>query len=515
MRLETRFTPPDPGARPGTPGAKWKLRVRVEPDAIAMPVPPSPATKREADLVERCWTDARGDLSTPRGARAFADFTRMVGPARGAWLLRNVEVDRHEGGFAAVKQHDRTTSVPPPLVGLPRRLEIWGGPPDSPRRMLRLTPDRNAIAAQAGLAAVKPKRDGQIPRTWWNSYDAARKVGLAGRIVLGEQKPFFKVLLCVGLGEPDGRPAPEALFALHTKAGRLGTLPPLSPTNSVDGRPAADTGKDPAAWLDLARLPRPPPAGCPGCSPGSRSSPVCLRPTSTGTAPPTHWCARCGPCCGNAASRTSVACRRRSTPSAAMPDGTCTRSGRCRCCASATCPTAYSRSPTTTQVARGQPEPRLERAILRALDHLTPALAAAAGREPPLVGAGEEDILRVLSKVPTAREYGTRDDPATVMMASIIAALGGQSPTETIAEWDRQAALLLDLQPAPWRRHSPAFEVQPGRNGSRPSGVRCWSVSSGRGGRSWRPRTTPPGSGVGSTSCRSARSPGWSATRCC
>ncbi|MBA2550927.1 MAG: hypothetical protein H0V13_07735 [Nocardioidaceae bacterium] len=464
VRLETRFTRPRPGAAPGSRDARWKLRVRVEPDPIAMPVPPSDPTRREADLVVRCWNDAKGDLSTEAGGRAFQTLGRRVGLARAAWLRRAVPVDRRTGGgFETVEDYPASTTVPPPLVGLPHRLEIWGGPADDPRRLLRLTANRQAIAAQAGLHAVKPMRDGRIPRTWWNSYEAARRVGLAGEIVLGEERPALDVLMCVGLCEPGRKPSPREVFVAHARAGRLGTLPPLSPTNTVAGVPAADTGKDPKAWLEMARLPKTTAGGLSDVLTGDALLTGVLTPdldrhraarALVRALWPVLWQRSLKDLAGLGEEifRLGSYAGRNLHPFGPFPVL------RIADLPYGVLPIAdYDR-----MVARGEPLPRLERAVLRAVDHLTPALVAAAGPEPALVGGDEEAILRVLSKVPTAREYGSRSHPATVLMAALIASFGGPSPTETVSAWEEQAALFRELLPVPpARRHSPAFHVEP------------------------------------------------------
>lgn len=458
VRLETRFVPPAPG-RPD-----WQLMVRVEPDPIAMPTPMSAATAREAALVERCWTAAKGNLSTEAGGRAFADLVRRVGPARGAWLLRHVPVDHGPGdGFAAVGDHPATAPVPPPLVGLPPRLEIWGGPEDAPRRLLELRPNRRKIAAQSGLAAVKPRRDGKLPRTWWTSFEEARKVGLAGRIPLGPQRPALDVLLCVGLAPPGPGPTPREIFRAHARAGHLGTLPPLSPTNTVDGQPAADTGRNHSDWLAMARLPK--------TTAGGLSAALTGEPFFTGVFEPDLSRHRAANALvralwpvlwqrslkdlaglGEDVYRLGAYAGRHLHPFGPLP-------------VLRIADLPYGVLPIADYAlmeSRQEPPPRLERAVLHAAHRLTSALADGVAHEPAIVGADEEMILRVLGKVPTSREYGSRSYPATVLMAALVSALGGPSPTETVEAWERQAGAILELIPgAPARRHSPAFHVQP------------------------------------------------------
>ncbi|MGZ8741700.1 MAG: hypothetical protein ACXWXO_02130 [Nocardioides sp.] len=473
VRLETRFVRPRPGARPGTPEARWRLRVRVEPDAIAMPTPPSPPTRREVGLVERCWNACDGKLSEEAGARAYARLAQHLGHARAAWLLRTVLVDRRkrepgsrprpgEPMFEAVDNGPAPAGPPQPVVGLPDRLEIWGGAVPELKRLLSLRVNRDAIARQSGLAGAKPKRDRTLPRTWWNSYDAARRVGLAGEITLGEQRPSLEVVLCVGLAGPRQRPTPREVFTAHTRAGRLGTLPPLTPTNTVHGQPAADLRGDPDAWLEMVRLPKTTAGGLSGVLTGAQMftgvfDPDLSRHRAAGALVralwPVLWQRSLKDLAGlgDEVYRLGSWAGRHLHPFGPLP---VLRVGDL----------PYGVLPIADfgrMVNRQEPPPFLERAVLRTVTMLSPALVQAAEARPGGIGADEEALLQLLAETPTSREYGSRAYPATLLMAALLAAVTGSDPEETFADWEQRAALLRNLPMNPARRHSPALHVEP------------------------------------------------------
>ena len=91
-------------------------------------------------------------------------------------------------------------------------------------------------------------RPDQVPELWWTSYAAAERVGLATEVEL-PGGPQLDVLLVTGLSDLDPRDA----FAAHAGHGDLGVVAPMSPSNTVAGQPAADLGRDPATWLEVAR----------------------------------------------------------------------------------------------------------------------------------------------------------------------------------------------------------------------------------------------------------------------
>ena len=127
-------------------------------------------------------------------------------------------------------------------------------------------------------------RPDQIPELWWTSYAAAERVGLATEVEL-PGVPQLDVLLVTGLSDLEPRDA----FAAHAGHGELGVVAPMSPSNTVAGQPAADLGRDPATWLEVARTGGSgTAAGLSGVLTGARGSTACPRPTP----PCSTWCRR-------------------------------------------------------------------------------------------------------------------------------------------------------------------------------------------------------------------------------
>jgi hypothetical protein len=84
---------------------------------------------------------------------------------------------------------------------------------------------------------------------WWHSYAKAEAVGLATELDLGSEAPGdIDALYVVGIGDTP----PDALFEARRDAGTLGLIAPASPTNTVDGAPAADLGADAELWRQIA-----------------------------------------------------------------------------------------------------------------------------------------------------------------------------------------------------------------------------------------------------------------------
>ncbi len=273
VRLETRFTRPVADAEPGTEEAAWWLRIRVEPDPIALAAPAHPSTKAERELVAACWSKSEGELDAESGWTPFSILAGQTGPARAAYLLRTVAVTPDgEGGFVADDPDADPTRTPElQLVGLPRRLEIWAQQigSDDWELLDTLFPQHEKIATQASFEGIAPSEgdsSAPLPRGWWNSFQAAKDVGLAARVNLGElpdgEQPAFRVVMCVGMdtalgedGEEDGPPQlrPEELFSAHADAGVLVPLAPLTPTNTVAGEPTVDPAGATSAWFSVSR----------------------------------------------------------------------------------------------------------------------------------------------------------------------------------------------------------------------------------------------------------------------
>ncbi|MFO1415282.1 MAG: hypothetical protein U1F10_15535 [Burkholderiales bacterium] len=255
LRIETRFRAPD-DTRP-----EWQLRVRVFPESASLDRSGGPVRPSEADALRRFWREIDGDLAHPNSASAFHILADAVGPPRGAWLVRAVPVRRSEV--------DGPIDIDPVVVGaqdlrsfqqavgLPDRLEVWavrGG--RAPARIATMAQlDRAALGQQADLHRQfvvddVAADDVTLPETWWLSYEEAKRIGLAVDIDVGVVPPAdIDVLYVVGMGGEGAAP----LFESHAAAGSLAVLAPGTPTNTVEGEPAADLGRDPARWLANAR----------------------------------------------------------------------------------------------------------------------------------------------------------------------------------------------------------------------------------------------------------------------
>ena len=244
MRLETRYR------RPAQDGDPWRLRIRAHPDPVALGGPPLPANQHEADLVAECWTYAGGDLTTDIGAAAFGTLAGAVGGPRAAYLLRSVPVVPDGAGFVPDRAYDSADDRHSTYrVALPDTLQLWGDWGAGRQLLGELHPQQREIAAQANLGtAMAGLQPDQVPELWWTSYAVAEQVGLATEVVL-PGGPHLDVLMLTGLSADDARP----LFTAHAGHGDLGLIPPMSPTNTVAGQPAADLGRDPGTWLAVAQ----------------------------------------------------------------------------------------------------------------------------------------------------------------------------------------------------------------------------------------------------------------------
>ena len=130
------------------------------------------------------------------------------------------------------------------------------------QRLGELHPDLEAIAAQADLTeAMAELKPDEVPELWWTSYKKALDVGLAVEVPIpdgpagpwGPDGPRLDVVLVTGLGDQD----PRELFERQAARGSLGVVPPMSPTNTVAGAPAADlAGTRRPGWRSRGRAAR-------------------------------------------------------------------------------------------------------------------------------------------------------------------------------------------------------------------------------------------------------------------
>jgi hypothetical protein len=229
IRLETRFV------RDGSP-PRWRLRVRVIPDAVSISNHDELATGAELDAVERMWRAAGGQgLESATGRRAWRELVAAVGAERAAWLARTFPPVSGAGGEITITRPSqmRTDMRAPKVMGLPPKLEIWlarGGQP--PAQAAKLT----VLEDEIDLDLDKPSSTKQ---PWWTSFTEAVRVGLAAQIDLGTQAPDdIDAIYVVGIGGGD----PGPLLAAQADSGRLGIVPPGSATNTVNGEAAISMG---------------------------------------------------------------------------------------------------------------------------------------------------------------------------------------------------------------------------------------------------------------------------------
>jgi hypothetical protein len=232
MRIETRFTPPV-----GLAG--WKLRVRIVPDAASMDSHDPLASDTELDAVETMWRSCKADLTTDQGKVEWSRFAAALGAARAAWLARTFPAQLVAGEIVITRPATtRTRPRVSQVAGLPKTLELWltrrGGVPNL---VATLDVDSSQLQVDFPDPANSESR-------WWASFKKAVEVGLGCEIDLGARADNIDALYVVGLGGGD----PTSLFQAQRDAGNLAVLPIGTPTNTVDGAPAADLARDAETW---------------------------------------------------------------------------------------------------------------------------------------------------------------------------------------------------------------------------------------------------------------------------
>jgi hypothetical protein len=240
VRLETRFVAPSRVPR-------WRLRVRVVPDAMSLTNHDDRASVDELDAVEAMWRAVGGQgLESAEGRRAWRDLARAVGAERAAWLARTFPPVTGPDGAVTIARpsQTRTTMRPPKVMGLPPAIELWlarsGRPPF-------LAATLTVLAEGVDLDLDDPN---ETKQPWWVSFEEAVRVGLAAELDLGTAVPDdIDALYVVGVGGGD----PGPLLTSQADAGRLGVVAPGSATNSVDGAEAVSLG-DADAWRRLVTV---------------------------------------------------------------------------------------------------------------------------------------------------------------------------------------------------------------------------------------------------------------------
>jgi hypothetical protein len=237
VRLETRFYPAD-----GASG--WRLRVLIVPDEPWIDRHNPVASAMERDSVERLWRAAPDGLGSEKGRIAWRVFVDRHGGPRAAWLARTypptAPPEPRPADLPAEPRFSR-------ISGFPNELELWIGRGGQPAKSMARWPVKSDE-----LQLDFPNPDDPNDARWWSSWGRATHVGLGIEVDLGADRPDdIDVLYVVGLGIGD----PAALFSAHRDSGSLGLIAPGTPTNTIDGQPAADLGQHPDSWLQIALQP--------------------------------------------------------------------------------------------------------------------------------------------------------------------------------------------------------------------------------------------------------------------
>jgi hypothetical protein len=226
VRLETRFKNGDLWLRV-VPDEPWFVRddPRITPGELAalqryVAAPLDPATSMPA-----AWSDLAAQVGAPRAVYLHRTF--VVSAADGTRSVRPPQPDEQ-----------RSDPALPRIVGFPTELAVWAADGTGLHQVLTLSVDHSRLLADFA--------DPDVPgdRRWWQDWDEAVAIGVAGVIPAASLTAPVEALYVTGLGDGD----PAELFAGLAADGRVGLLQPGLPTNSVDGAPAAALATDPATW---------------------------------------------------------------------------------------------------------------------------------------------------------------------------------------------------------------------------------------------------------------------------
>lgn len=229
LRIETRFDV-----------ATKTVRIRVFPDEPWLPRHDPQASDGELTMLEHYLEST--------STTAWSELVTQVGGPRAVWLVRTFVVD--DGGHPVVKRPPpealRTEPTFPDIAGLPEELHVYVVPTGGAAAIdvLTLTVD------PARLRMSLPDLSDPADVRWFSDWKEAVEAGLAGTFELPVPPDEIDVLYVVGIGDGD----PAELFRGHRDAGVLGLLAPGTPTNSVDGAPAASLGT-PEEWWDVLQAP--------------------------------------------------------------------------------------------------------------------------------------------------------------------------------------------------------------------------------------------------------------------
>ena len=228
LRIETRFK-------------DGELHLRVIPDEPWFARDDPRISDGELAALRRYVTSANEAADPDVVQVAWRELAGHVGAARAVFLHRRFVTTAPEGPAVVrdpAPDERRTEPVLPRIVGFPEQLVVWLATGSRPRPVLKLPVDRSRLLADFA--------DPDIPgdRRWWEDWDEAVEVGVAGVIPAEELADPIDALYVTGLGED----SPAELFGGLASEGRLGLVEPGTPTNSVEGAPAAPLADDAETW---------------------------------------------------------------------------------------------------------------------------------------------------------------------------------------------------------------------------------------------------------------------------
>jgi hypothetical protein len=247
LRLETIFEQDDDG--------RWTLLLRILPDEASVRRDRPTMSVKEFGFLAEFWARSKDPLPetglpedwlrSPHGTAAFADLAARVTAPRAAYLVGAFK-PRVEDGFFVLDE-------PAGQIGEPERDRIAG----LPQELFVTIEDENAGRVTIGsLVPNLPEEEFGVPRdeaafeSWMFSWKRARDVGMGGEFLLpdGVAPDTLRTLYVCGIGDEH----PGDLFAGHANSGELALMRLGSPTNAIQGAPAADLGNDPEAWPAIA-----------------------------------------------------------------------------------------------------------------------------------------------------------------------------------------------------------------------------------------------------------------------
>lgn len=267
VRLETIFKP-----RVDDPTHQFTLYLRIIPDEASITRFEPLVSAVERDLLRELWQRAYDYLPdktrpvkdwleeryTASGAYTPLDagleetriawnlFCSRVGSGRAAWLASTfpptVENDLVQVNIPAAQLATPQQPYTPSRVsGFPTTIEVYAGFNGGVPEHLTSLQVRNEE-----LTLDFPKNDPWDH--WTTSWQAAKEVGLGAEIPIAVPPEQITELFVVGIS--DEHPAEH--FTDLANSGEMAYLDAGMTTNTVDGKPAADLGKDPYTWQSTA-----------------------------------------------------------------------------------------------------------------------------------------------------------------------------------------------------------------------------------------------------------------------